>query len=224
MTYLFLLLAIVGNAFAAPKWVEEARLEDGKYHYVICSHDGADPEDVKQIAENRCLASAAKLGGVRVTLSNKTVQSLTGADSSEVAEIVPFETNVKCEWTDRYQEKIENGFRIWLRCRILKSDIGKRVTQETSQVDKGANTKVVSYKRALLTITSVPQADKIVIEGRGPSRVIDPKNNLIKIELTELDNKVIVRKQKFKDGVYLIPSDWKHGDSMFQTIYLQQDM
>lgn len=218
-------MLLLSPAFAQlPAWVTHSNLSDTSYHYVVCSHDGADPEEVRQIAENRCLASAAKLGGVKVTLSNKTVQSLTGADSSEVAEIVPFEKNVKCEWTDRYQEKIENGFRIWLRCRILKSEIEKRVGQEDSPGDKSANSKVTPYKRALLTITSVPQADKIVIEGHGPSRVIDPKSNLIKIEVTELDTKVVVRKQKFKDGIYVLPNGWKHGDSLFQTIYLQQDL
>src|ERR1035437_6245907 len=128
----FLISRIVMAAPEVPQWISSSKLSDTTYFYVICSHDGLDPEEVKQIAESKCLASAAKLGEVTLTVRQKTIQSLTGADSTEVAEIQPLTKNISCEWTDRYIEKIENGFRVWLRCRIPRKSVGANTAAKST--------------------------------------------------------------------------------------------
>ncbi|MCX6123583.1 MAG: hypothetical protein NTV34_02360, partial [Proteobacteria bacterium] len=67
-------------ASSTPSWIRGGSLSDSAHSYLVCSHDGIDPEEVKQVAESKCLASAAKLGVVTVVIREKTVQSLTGAD------------------------------------------------------------------------------------------------------------------------------------------------
>lgn len=201
---------------------------DSTYHFVVCSYDGLDPEDVKQVAESKCLASAAKLGGVNVKITQKTVQSLTGADSSEVAEIQPLERNIKCEWTERFLEKVGQGYRVWLRCRVKKSSLIVPLNKTTSgsQIESSPNIPSVTtrkYQRGILMLTMVPQADRILVIGDAGERVVEVTSNVMRVELHEGDTKVLVKKQRFKEASFELKS-WKHGDSMSQTLYLEQEM
>ena len=208
-----------------PSWVTKGTLSDASYFYVVCSHDGIDPEDVRQVAENKCLASAAKLGGVTVTIQQKTVQSLTGADSSEVAEIEPLKKSVNCEWTDQFLEKIGSGFRVWLRCKVKRNSVTLVPTQPGTQElpDPLVSTRPPMYKRAILHLTTVPQADKILVGGQNGTRVLEVQSNVVSIELKEGDEYVLAKKQKYKD-VRIDLKEWKHGDSFGQTLYLQPEM
>ena len=211
-----------------PSWVARGPTMDSIYHYVVCSHDGLDPEDVKQVAESKCLAGAAKLGGVTVKVNVKTVQSLTGADASEVAEIQPLTRNVKCEWTDRYLEKVGQGYRVWLRCRVKKSAVISVSEQLTSDLSDGSPSSVSkstssAYKRAILTITTVPQVDRILVTGDAGERVIEVTSNVTRVELHEGDTKVVARKHKYRDASFELKT-WRHGDALAQTLYLEQEM
>ncbi|NUM87852.1 MAG: hypothetical protein HUU37_01485, partial [Bdellovibrionales bacterium] len=121
----FLLTSLLASSAAVsdslPKWITGGSLEDASYRYIVCSQDGLDPEDIRQAAEAKCLSSAAKLNGVNITVKEKSVQSLTGVDASEVAEIEPKNKEAICTWTDRYLEKLASGYRIWLRCKVPKT-------------------------------------------------------------------------------------------------------
>ncbi len=201
---------------------------DSTYHYVVCSHDGLDPEDVKQVAESKCLASAAKLGGVTVKITQKTVQSLTGADASEVAEIQPLERNISCEWTDRYLEKVGQGYRVWLRCRVKKTAVKVPSSSLSSGLSQGSIPSVPlssssAYKRGVLILTMVPQADRLLVIGSGGERVVEVSSNVVRVDLHEGDTQLIVRKQKYKDAAFEL-KPWKHGDSVAKTIYLEQEL
>ncbi|HND85806.1 MAG TPA: hypothetical protein PLU50_08375, partial [Pseudobdellovibrionaceae bacterium] len=177
---IFLLISIFAAASQAgesrPRWITEASLSDSNYHYIICSHDGLDPEDVKQIAENKCLASAAKLGTVEVKVTQKTVQSLTGSDSAEVAEIKPLDRELSCEWLNRYIEKVESGFRVWLRCRISKKSVGEFSSKETSKLtepnDQKEKTNSLKHKRAILNLATVPTAERLIILSDDGERAV----------------------------------------------------
>jgi hypothetical protein len=197
-------LSLLPVALAAEflDWISRGPVMDSSYYYVACSHDGLDPEDVKQVAESKCLASAAKLGGVTVKLNMKTVQSLTGADASEIAEIQPLTKNVKCEWTDRYLEKVGQGYRVWLRCRVRKSSIISTTDQSNPGSSIGSSPDMPRssssvYMRAILTITTVPQADRLIGIGDAGERVIEVTSNVVRVELHEGDIKVIARRQKY---------------------------
>ncbi|MBS1959968.1 MAG: hypothetical protein JST80_10880 [Bdellovibrionales bacterium] len=194
----------------------------------MCSHDGLDPEDVKQVAESKCLASAAKLGGVTVKVNQKTVQSLTGADASEVAEIQPLERQVKCEWTDRFLEKVGQGFRVWLRCRVKKSSVIQvsellkpKEATESPLIDPSSSSR--KYKRAILTLIMAPQADRVVIIGDGGERVIEVNSNTTKVELHEGDIKIRVRKHQYKDSEFEL-KPWKHGEAISKSIFLEKEL
>lgn len=222
----FLLISLLAGSSVAsnsiPEWIQKGPLSDASHHYVVCSHDGLDPEDIRQVAESKCLASAAKLGGVVVSVREKTVQSLSGSDASEVAEIEPLKRDVKCTWTGRYLEKLPSGFRIWLRCRLSKASVTKAPTRSMDSKDSLAS-KPPTYKRATITITTVPKADKIIVHGLAGERVIDPTGNVTQIELKEGDEKIVARKQKYRDQERAIKL-WKHGDSISETIYLEQEI
>lgn len=211
-----------------PRWITQTSMSDSQFYYLTCSHDGLDPEDVRQIAENKCLASAAKLGGVEVTISQKTVQSLTGSDSSEVAEIQPLHRNISCEWTDRYLEKVGQGFRVWLRCRVSRQLVAQMNTNKSNDSLNGTPTKISKasisgYKRAIMTITTVPQSDRILVGGENGERVVEVSSNVVKVELKEGDEYILVKKQKFKDLRRNI-APWKHGDTVSQTFYLEEEL
>ncbi len=231
LTLLLISLLIFNTAFAAegrPKWVTEASLSDSNYHYIICSHDGLDPEEVKQVAENKCLASAAKLGNVEVKVTQKTVQSLTGSDSAEIAEITPVHRVLSCEWLSRYVEKIENGFRVWLRCRISKKSVqefsSKVASVSTDSVDQKEKTNSLKYKRAILNIATVPTADRLIIlNDAGERAVVEVKGNTQSVELKEGDRSVVLKKQKYLDEKIDLGS-WENGDSISRTIYLKLEM
>lgn len=207
-----------------PTWVSDTKLSDRDFHYIVCSQDSVDPNEAKDIAESKCLASAAKLDGVTVTVKEKTIQSMTGADSSEVTEISPLTRNVKCEWTNRFIEKVGDGFRVWLRCRVRKTQSESPVANQISQVSEDQN-KVLpkeKYKRAKLSITSVPQADRVIVSGQRGERVIEIKSKTLSIELREGDEEIVVKKHGFLDWIKALPQ-WKHGDVLTDFAVLRKE-
>lgn len=211
-----------------PKWVTDGSLSDSTYHYVICSHDGLDPEDVKQIAENKCLASAAKLGQVEVTVTQKTVQSLTGSDSAEVAEIKPLNRILSCEWLNRYVEKVDSGIRVWLRCRISKKAVQEFRVNDSAPLlrpnEQIKKEKPLKYKRAILNIATVPTADRLIILNQNGERVVvEIKANVQSIELKEGDKAIVLKKQRYLDEKIDLGS-WENGDSISKTIFLKADI
>lgn len=224
-TLIFILtnLCVASFAYAesTPSWVTKGPVSDSTFHYVICSHDGIDPEEARQIAESKCLASAAKLGGVNVKLSQKTVQSLTGTDSSEVAEIQPLQINIKCEWTDRFLKKIMDGFRVWLRCKVLKSSISMQMSypETKNAVDIQPSKRV----EATLVLTTVPQADQITVAGLGGERVVEPTSNVVSIIISNLDQKIEVKKTGYKNGVINLPKDFTQGSKFQRDALLEKE-
>jgi hypothetical protein len=214
-------------ANSTPSWIGGGSLSDATYSYVICSHDGIDPEEVKQVAESKCLASAAKLGGVTVTIREKTVQSLTGADSSEVAEITPLRRDIRCEWTDRYMERVGEGFRVWLRCKVKKGEIRSETSAsvDASLPVAGIDSRLAKepYKRGLLVVTTTPKADRILVSGARGERVIEVISNVMRIEIREGDDSIVVKKQGFKDARKVVP-EWSHGHSVSITLFLDQGL
>lgn len=229
---IYLLISIFSAVSQAgeprPKWITEASLSDSNYHYIVCSHDGLDPEDVKQLAENKCLASAAKLGMVEVNVTQKTIQSLTGADSAEVAEIKPLHRVLSCEWLNRYVEKVDSGYRVWLRCRISKKSVqefnSKEASISTGSVDQKEKINSPKYKRAILNIATVPTAERlIIINDAGERAVVEIKSNTQSIELKEGDKSVILKKQKYRDEMIDLGS-WSNGDSISKTVYLKPEL
>jgi hypothetical protein len=204
-----------------PIWITKGPVSDATYHYVICSHDGIDPEEARQIAESKCLASAAKLGGVNVKITQKTVQSLTGADSSEIAEIQPLEANIKCEWTDRFLEKIKDGFRIWLRCKVHKSSISMKISDPETK--KAVEVSPIQHAEATLILTTIPQADRISVIGVGGERIIQPVSNIVNIKISNLDQKIEVSKIGYKRVTTELPKDFAHGSKIQKDVVLESN-
>jgi len=213
-------LAAQATSGDLPSWISKGPVSDASFHYVVCSHDGIDPEEARQIAESKCLASAAKLGGVNVRLTQKTVQSLTGSDSSEVAEIQPLEAKIKCEWTDRFLEKIKDGFRVWLRCKVAKSSFSISVAQ--SETKDQAEVSPTKHVEATLILSTVPKADRILIKGDGGERVIEPNSNVVTITISNLDQKVELSKSGYKRAIIEVPSNLRHGDKIQKDAVLER--
>jgi hypothetical protein len=220
----FWFFTISANA-ALPEWVTNTSTEDSEYHYVVCSHDGLDPEYTKQLAENKCLSSAAKLGGVTLSIKQKTIDSASGVDSSEEATVTPFTQNTKCEFTKRFLQEISQGFRVWLLCRVKKSETSllKRL-DKTEPKEPELSVSITKYKKATIIITSVPPAEKIIVDGDRGARVIDVKKNPYLIELREGDKKITVKKHKYRDGEIVLDSEWENGSTMSKTLILDQEI
>ncbi len=218
------LVSSIGAAQAAPSdlpsWIIKGPVSDTSFHYVVCSHDGIDPEEARQIAESKCFTSAAKLGGVNVTLTQKTVQSLTGSDSSEVAEIQPLEAKVKCEWTDRFLEKIKDGFRVWLRCKVARVPVLQKPYSETKNaIDKVASKHIAGT----IILTTIPKADRIIVIGVSGERVIEPTSNVAIVMISNLDQKIEIRKTGYKSMTFDLPTNFLHGSKMQRDAVLERN-
>jgi hypothetical protein len=213
---------VVAQAAAGdlPSWIINGPVSDSLFHYVVCSHDGIDPEEARQIAESKCLASAAKLGGVNVRVTQKTVQSLTGSDSSEVAEIQPIEAKIKCEWIDRFLETIKDGFRVWLRCRIPKSAVN------VQSVDKSKEKLVLEskkYAEASLVITTIPKADRIIVIGETGERVFENPSNVFTVTIVSSDQRMELTSLGYKKAVISLPQPRIHGQQLSETIVFERN-
>lgn len=221
------LIFLASSALAAqaassdlPSWIIKGPVSDKSFHYVVCSHDGIDPEEARQIAESKCLASAAKLGGVSVRLTQKTVQSLTGSDASEVAEIQPIEVKVKCDWIDRFLENIKDGFRVWLRCKVARGSVSRGAPQP--QAENASLTKR-KYAEATLTLSTVPKADRIIVIGVKGERVIEPNSNVVSILISNLDQKVEIKCVGYISTIIELPKDFPHGTKIHRNAVLRSN-
>lgn len=218
---ILLLISIKSFAQEPPSWVTRGPLTKGSFTYVVCSQDGIDPEEARQIAESKCLVSAAKLNGVNVRITQKTVQSLTGSDASEVAEIQPLEAKIKCEWTDRFLEKIKDGYRVWLRCKVANLPTFEK--RQQSEIKLGVDESSGKHNEGTLTLTAVPMADRILVIGIGGERVLEPTTNVVNIVFSNLDQRVEIKKAGYKTGVVEVPSDFAHGIRIQRDVVLERN-
>ncbi len=206
-----------------PAWITNTKLEDGSYYFVNCSADDLDPEAAALVAQSKCLSRAAQLGGVTVVVNGKTVQSLSGTDASESAEMKPIVANVKCEFSDKFLQTLSSGYRVWLRCKARKSDVAERKEAEPSgPKTKGADSSVGRYKRGTVLVSSVPQADKIIVSGARGERVIDVEAVPQSVELREGDSAITLILRKFKNAKTEL-GEWSHGAVLNKTLYLEQE-
>jgi hypothetical protein len=204
-----------------PSWITNGKTSDQTFYYVNCSHDSLEPELATQMAEDQCLVSAAKLGGVTVTVHEKTVESLTGADSNQTSEMQPITKKVRCEFTQRYLQPIGTSFRVWLQCRVNKASVNS-VEASSAMLPTDQPTKKLEHMRASLTVVSSPPADVIVIKGAGGERAINGNGSATQlIELHEGDSGITVKKQGYKDA-YQRFRVWKNG-SLLNTTFLFQN-
>lgn len=217
---IFILISLSYSSIAfggdLPSWIVKGPMSDSSYHYVVCSHDGIDPEEARQIAESKCLASAAKLGGVNVRLTQKTIQSLTGSDSSEIAEIQPLTGTVRCEWIDRFLEQIKEGFRIWLRCRVHLETTGLK--SEDFEPKGAVFTNRNSHFEATMILSMVPKADRIIVRGLSGERVIEPNSNLIVLVISNLDQELELKKSGYEDVKVKLPTLNMSGQKITKEI------
>lgn len=193
---------------------------------VICSADGLDPQEIQVRAESNCLASAARSQGVTLRVEHKTVISLSGSDSGESITADPINSQVKCDFTNRFLEQLSSGgYRIWLQCGIRKNEAISAGIKTESWVNFNANRKLsqLPYKRAVLQITTVPQAEKIIIGGLRGERVFDVESNVMSIEVREGDAWVECKKQKYKSERKEIPK-FSHGSTVGLTVYLLSEI
>ncbi len=146
--------------------------------------------------------------------------SLTGSDSSEVAEIQPIEAKIKCEWTDRFLERVKDGFRVWLRCKITRASI----TQGVSLQSQAKNVKVAARKHAeaTLILSVIPQADRIIVVGIDGERVIEPGSNVINILISSLDQNIEIKKAGYKTSTIDLPKNLSHGSKIQKDIVLER--
>ena len=213
-----------------PKWIDNDSLIDSTYHYVVCSQSALDPEDARVTAEGICLASAAKLGGVQVKIKIKTIQSLTGADSSEIAEVQPLTRKVRCSFTDRYLETIGQGYRVWLRCQVKKSEVelmANQIPQDTAEEGQNKTieqepTALPKYQRGIVSLTMLPKGDKVIIGGSRGERVIDPTSNSIQLEIKEGDAWIEIKKHGYTASRFEL-GKWKHGQTLAFTANLSPE-
>lgn len=202
---------LVGLASDLPTWITSSQTSDASYFYVICSGESLEPQQAQELTENKCLASAAKLGGVSIVVKGKTVQSLTGADSSESTELTPITKNVNCEFTDRFLEKVDSGYRLWLKCRVNKKGVNSAKYESSEIVSRTIAKK--EFKRALVTIIMKPKADVILIGNEAGERAIDVNSNVMNVEINESDVWIIAKRNGYKDVKQNIP-DLKNGEAI----------
>lgn len=218
----------ISFAFAGelPGWIVSGPTSDERNMYFVCSDEGIEPQALQEIVEAKCIASAARAGGVTITSKTKTVQSLAGNDSNDVVEVTPIRKSVKCEFTDRFLEVLgTHSFRLWLRCRtgrVTAKEVSEFGAAVTSKADATSIAKQKTFKRGLLTVTSVPEAEKIIVLGQGTERAVDVTSNVQVIELHEGDEAVLVRKLGYRDSRQEL-GEWKNASAMTLNFKLERE-
>lgn len=212
-------LFLTAHAGKLPEWVTAGSTKDSKGgSLIICSQEALDPEQARQLAENRCLVSAAKLNGVVIKIQDRVVTSLSGSDSNESAEMKPVVANVKCDWTRRFLEPLEAGYRVWLECRVARSEDVSSTTVDNPSPPRSS----LPYARGILTLSTLPQPDVIIISGVNGERAVDVTSNAQVIEVREGEREVILRKLKYKELRAPIPT-FRHGDVLPMSLTLQRE-
>jgi len=202
-----------------PLWVRSSN--DARI--IICNADDLDPQRAQELAENRCLSSAAKSQGVNIKLQSKTVDSLSGADSGETAEIEPLNSKVQCDYVNRYLEKVGHSFRVWLKCRIKTIESNVISSQNKTTLSETADLHSLKYKRGTLVLATTPKAEVIIVNGKRGERAIRIQKNVEKIELKEGDETIEVKRQGYTPLTINI-GHWEHGDSISKSMTLTREL
>ncbi len=208
----FTLISMVALGAGLPTWVTSGATSNSGSYFVICSADALDPQEAEELAQSRCLASAAKLSGVTVQIHSKTVESVTGNDSSEVAEIQPIHRPVQCLWTNRYLESQGTGFRVWLRCSVSKRSVESMKNQTApGNGDQDSNASLPAFKKAIVVAISVPPAELYSVGGDRGERIINTSSNPTNLEIKEGDQWIVAKRHGYHDNKVLL-NPWQNGD------------
>lgn len=224
-SFLFLISLSV-NAMDLPLWITDTSLGDSENGYTICSHESLDPEKAKILAEDKCLSSALKGLGVELNVKSKTVQSLTGSDSSEVVEATSIKKKIKCDWMNQFIEKVDNSYRVWLKCKYSKKVFVNEGIGGSGDIKQ--NEDVIKPKAAesnsVLSIFTAPIADKIIIKNLDSGeRVLESPIQKMTIDLKAGDQQVILKKLSYKNYIIEV-SEAKDGDIIVKSVIFEKEI
>jgi hypothetical protein len=184
-----------------------------------------DPEKAKQIAEDKCLLSAAKSLGVHLKVESKSVQTLNGADQSESIQTSPIVGQIKCGWEKLFTEKLKDSFRVWLKCKIIKTDIETKIDNTALTSNQNIDIpKSTADGNSVIRLLIAPLPDRILIENISlGTRIIErPEQNKV-IEIKKGDLNLIIKKQSYKDYVIDL-NDNKDGSSTVKTVTMLKEI
>lgn len=103
-----------------PRWITNSIREDELNHYIVCSSDSENLDEARKKAELECLGSIFKIKGIPISTRETVTLSLNENDFQGVINSNRVESEVGCNYTDQFIEKINLLYRVWLRCRITK--------------------------------------------------------------------------------------------------------
>lgn len=202
-----------------PGWI----VSQSSSSLIVCSSDGIDPQQLQELSEAKCLASAARSKGVDLSLRQKTLQSLSGSDSGEVAEVSPINGQVRCDFKYRYLEDLSSGgFRLWLGCMPGSVHVQQQAATERER-GIAADAAKIPYKRGTFQLTCSPMPDKIIVGGSRGERVVEGGSMQTTVELREGDEWIEVRKQRYQSKRLQV-GDWEHGASLSEAILLDPEI
>lgn len=216
---IFYLFTSFVKASDLPIWIRQGELSGQGSSYVICSHEAIDPEKARAIAEDKCLESAVKSEGVEFVLDSKTILTTVDSEQSDIYEVSPLNTKVKCQWTHHFLEKLDHSFRVWLRCRVTLLDKLKVINKSQTEGSRA----IKSASGGSLRISVVPRPDFIqVYNATKGIRHVQVSGNDLLVELKSGDVKLLLRKIGYRDFVVDL-SEFKRESVEFMGIVLSRE-
>ena len=123
--HLFAIILTAKSVFAEelPLWAKSGETKTSNGVNIVCSGEDSDPEVANSKATNNCLASAMKLSGVNIKNSERVYSNLEKTNYEGHIETDELQGVVKCDFTKRYLQIVDNKTRIWLQCHVPNKNI-----------------------------------------------------------------------------------------------------
>lgn len=190
-----------------PDWAANNNLQlNGPVVTAVCSGTGPSIDIARKDAIHSCQITASQFLKTKINVKSLSIQTENSSGfHEEVTQNYSIEGLTCLPQKDEAFE--ENGaFRIWIKCNFDLSqtiveadsktidykDQSKTNTLEVIQINKKEN-----YLSKFILISVVPKCDSMIIKGTQ-SRIIDCRNNPMKIQIAGSETEILIRAKNYK--------------------------
>ena len=92
-----------------------------------------------------------------------------------------------------------------------------------SETKDAIKERASKHAEGTIILTTVPQADRVIVIGSGGERVLEPTSNVVSILFSSTDQKSEIKKAGYKKAIVDLPVDISHGSKIQKDIVLERN-
>lgn len=204
-----------------PNWAKNNSTKKvGNLLTTVCDGVGPSASLARKDAINNCQVTARQFVTNEIKIKSVTIETESSVGFHQEVEDSSLVKNLSCNPKREQTTELNDQFKVWIECQFdlnkievtnfkSESNTPETTTDSLKAVDPIKKVDVQKDSQVVF-LETIPQCESILVRGQT-SRVINCKENPVRLTLDESDSEVIVRAKGFQPKAVKLQKGGNHG-------------